>query len=75
MDLSLFINVTEWAQKAVDLIQKEGDNAVVVIKDVVDLLAKVSQKDLLGVFAALNKTTVDVNEVVAAIKAAFNLGA
>lgn len=73
MELAKFVDVVGYAQKAIDLLKKEGDAVVDALKTGFELVQAVTKKDIGGVLIALSKEKKDVEEIIAAIKDAFGL--
>lgn len=61
------------AQHVVHLLQTEGDTALAIVTGTLKLVRYIAARDMLNVFAQLNATTVDVQALIAAIKAEFGL--
>lgn len=57
----------------IHLLETIGPSAISLAKSVMLGIKAATNRDLAGVFAALNAATDDVREIVAAIKAEFNL--
>jgi hypothetical protein len=68
-----FFDLVDNAQKAIDLLQNHGDEMVDVLRTGFKLWVAISSRDLMGIMAELNKAVVDVQMLIAAIKAEFGI--
>jgi hypothetical protein len=69
-----FPDLIDYAQKAVDLLQAHGDEVVDLLRTGFRLWTAISGRDLMGIMLELNKATVDVQKLIAAIRNEFGLG-
>lgn len=61
------------AQHAVNLLESHGEHAVNTAVGILRLVRFAAARDMLGVFAQLNQTSVDVKALIAAVRAEFGL--
>lgn len=57
----------------IHLLETVGSTAISLVKTIMVGVKAATGRDMLGVFRALNEATADVNAIIAAIKAEFDL--
>lgn len=65
--------ILDVGQHVINLLESQGQLALGIVDNLVKMVAAVSGRDFLTVFALLNQTVVDVQALIAAIKAEFGL--
>ncbi len=65
--------VRTYAEKSIKLIQEHGDEFTDLIENGFKAFAAVTGRDFVGIFAALNAAQKDLQAIVAAIKAEFEI--
>lgn len=68
-----FGDVVDYAQQAVDILQKHGDAAVGLLRTGFKLWVAISGRDFLGIMTELNKAVVDVQALIKAIQDEFGV--
>jgi hypothetical protein len=66
-------DVTDLAQHCIALLESQGPTALRLVGNTLRLIAAVSRRDMIEIFALLNATYTDVQKLVAAIKAEFGI--
>ena len=68
-----WVDVDVQAKHVIKLLQEHGDSALNVVYGIVKLIKLATSRDLLGVFAQLNQSTVDIQALIQAVKDEFKV--
>ena len=66
-----WLGVVDTVEHILNLLESQGQAAVGIARNLLKLVAAVSSRDMIAVFAIANETYVDVAALIAAIKAEF----
>lgn len=67
------LDVQELAAHVIHLLQTQGDTAIDLVNTTLRLIQAATGRNMLAVFAELNNEIRDINKIVAAVKAEFNI--
>lgn len=65
--------VYAFAEQAVQLVQDHGDKFLSLLRNGFKAFQAITGRDFMGIFAALNAASVDLQELIAAIKEEFGI--
>jgi hypothetical protein len=65
--------IVDQAQHCINLLESQGDTILSLVTGTLRMIAALSRRDMIEIFALLNATYTDVAKLIAAIKAEFGI--